>query len=428
MRKKILLSTLSLIIMSTIAKALSFIVRIMLARQLPLEAMNLYSLAMPTLIFLIALAQMGIPSALSKVIAQSVNPLNGILSSFIISLINNLFLLSIFIGMIPFLSNQLFHEPNIATILKSMIYMIPMVTLSGLCKAILQGFQYHQSACASQIFEEIFRIVFLFISFSMTLNDPIKLASLAMLSVFVGECGSTLFMLMILFIRKHPFKRRQHDLHIEHFTEILSLSIPMTTSRLLGSLTYFLEPILFLSFSTHLKLENAYGIFNGYVLPLLTMPGFISVTLAAALLPTFVYEKRHHHIKKAKNIFYMMCLICLSISTICATATFFFSEEILTLFYNTKEGTELLKLSSLPFILYSLQPLLSSILHALNESRHAFIDTLIGCLLRLFVLACLTNALQEKALVLALTLSMVTTTLMHGFRVMISLKKLVHFS
>ncbi len=90
MKKKIFYATISLILLSTIAKILSFIVRIYLARALPLEAMNLYSLTMPTLVFLIALAQMGIPTALSKVIAQSVNPLNGILSSFILSLINNL--------------------------------------------------------------------------------------------------------------------------------------------------------------------------------------------------------------------------------------------------------------------------------------------------------------------------------------------------
>ncbi|WP_294561273.1 oligosaccharide flippase family protein [uncultured Traorella sp.] len=424
MKKKIFYATISLILLSTIAKILSFIVRIYLARTLSLEAMNLYSLAMPTLVFLIALAQMGIPTALSKVIAQSVNPLNGILSSFILSLINNLILITLFLIMIPFLSTHLFKDIQISSILKSMVFMIPMVTLSGLCKAILQGKQHHAIACASQIFEEVFRIIFLIIGFSLFLKDARSLATTAMFSVFVGECGSTLFMLAFLFIKKHPLKRRQHDLKKEHFLEILSLSVPMTSARLIGSLTYFLEPIIFLAFADPVLLKNAYGIFNGYVLPLLTMPSFISVTLASALLPTFVYEKKHNHLEKAKKIFYMMSLICLLISLTCALTTYFFPSEILQLFYKTKEGSAFLKNSSLPFIFYSLQPVLSSILHALDQSKKALIDTLLGCLLRLAILALLTPLLQENTLILAIVASMLTTTFLHALRVCWSLKKL----
>lgn len=424
MKKKILYSTLTLILLSAIAKVLSFIVRIYLARKLSTEAMNLYSLAMPSLVFLIALAQMGIPTALSKVIAQSQNSLNGILSSFILSFINNIVLIFCFIILIPFLSIHLFHDIAYSHILKSMIFMIPMVTLSGLCKAILQGEQFHATACASQIFEEIFRLIFLMISFSLLLADPLTFASVAMFSVFVGECGSTLFMLLFLFIKKKPVRRHQHDLKKEHFIEILSLSIPMTSSRLIGSLTYFLEPILFLSFSNHLLMENAYGIFNGYVLPLLTMPSFISVTLASALLPTFVYEKKHHHLQRAKNIFYLMSFICIFISSICALLTYFFPNEILLLFYKTNQGSEFLKMSALPFIFYSLQPVLSSLLHALDQSKKALLDTIIGCVLRLLMIMILTPVIHEKALIVAIIISMLSTTLLHAYRVILSLRKL----
>ena len=74
MKKTVLQSTMILVIVSVIAKALSFIVRIMLARTLSPSAMNYYTLAAPTMVFFITLAQMGIPGALSKVIAQSDHP------------------------------------------------------------------------------------------------------------------------------------------------------------------------------------------------------------------------------------------------------------------------------------------------------------------------------------------------------------------
>lgn len=428
MRKKILYSTLSLILLSSIAKILSFLVRIYLARCLPLESMNLYSLAMPSLIFLIALAQMGIPSALSKVIAQSKNQLNGILSAFILSIVNNLVLILIFIFMIPLLSKNLFHDLGMSRILKSMIFMIPMVSLSGLCKAILQGNQHHLVACSSQIFEELFRIIYLILRLSYPIENIMEYASIAMFSVFIGECGSTCFMFIFLFIKKHPLRRRQHDLRKYHFNEILSLSIPMTSSRLIGSFTYFLEPLLFLSFANHLLLENAYGIFNGYVLPLLTIPSFISVTLASALLPTFVYQKKHHQLDNAMKVFYMMSFICIIISSCCSFITFFFPDYILQLFYKTNAGTQMLRLTSIPFIFYSLQPVFSSILHALDLSKKALMDTIVGCILRLLLIACLTPILNHYALLISITSSMLITTFMHAFHIYKSINYLKNSS
>lgn len=428
MKKNLLYSTIYLILLSTIAKILSFSVRIYLARQLPIEAMSTYSLAVPSLIFLIALAQMGIPSALSKVIAESKNQLNGILAAFILSIVNNLVLIILFMLIIPLLASNLYHDSEMTRILRSMIYMIPMVTLSGLCKAILQGNQYHLTACASQIFEEIFRILYLVIRFSYPVENFMEYASIAMFSVFVGEIGSTLYMLIYLFIKKHPIKRRQHDLRINHFHEILSLSIPMTSARLIGSLTYFLEPIFFLSFSNHFLLEESYGIFNGYVLPLLTMPSFISITLSSVLLPTFVYHKKHNHLDHAMHIFYLMSFICIFISTCWTMITFFFPSQILEIFYKTSVGGDMLKVTALPFILYSLQPVFSSILHALNQSKKALIDTIIGCILRLLLILLFTSKLNEYALILSITISMIITTFLHGIRIYISIRHLKNSS
>ena len=54
-----LFSAFQLVFVSIIAQILSFAVRIMLARELSSEAMNLYALASPTMVFLIAIVQQG---------------------------------------------------------------------------------------------------------------------------------------------------------------------------------------------------------------------------------------------------------------------------------------------------------------------------------------------------------------------------------
>ena len=418
LKKKIFQSTLLLIVLSAISKILSFGVRIYLGRKLNSEAMGYYSLAMPTLVFLIALAQMGIPSALSKVIAQKEKPYISIMASLILSVVNNTCLILIFLFFIPRLSVMIFQRGDMELLLKAMIAMIPMVTLSGILKGILQGQQHHATACASQIFEEIFRIIYLILFFQNGFISPLHLAQGAMFSIFIGECGSTLFMLIVMYWDKKPMKYDHEVLKIHHFSEILELSIPMTSARFIGSFTYFIEPMIFLAFAVNASsMSEAYGILNGYVMPLITMPSFISVTLASALLPSFTYEFSHGHIAKAKKIFYVIFSVCLSIGVVCSLICFLFANELLTLFYGNPQGASFLRMLSIPFMIYSLQPVLSSVLHALNRSKRALFDTLMGCILRLAILFFFTVIFHELTLIYALCSGMVLTTLLHGFHV-----------
>ncbi len=421
MKKKIFQSTLLLIVLSAISKILSFGVRIYLGRKLNSEAMGYYSLAMPTLVFLIALAQMGIPSALSKVIAQKEKPYISIMASLILSVVNNTCLILIFLFFIPRLSVMIFQRGDMELLLKAMIAMIPMVTLSGILKGILQGQQHHATACASQIFEEIFRIIYLILFFQNGFISPLHLAQGAMFSIFIGECGSTLFMLIVMYWDKKPMKYDHEVLKIHHFSEILELSIPMTSARFIGSFTYFIEPMIFLAFAANASsMSEAYGILNGYVMPLITMPSFISVTLSSALLPSFTYEFSHGHIAKAKKIFYVIFSVCLSIGVVCSLICFLFADELLTLFYGNPQGASFLRMLSIPFMIYSLQPVLSSVLHALNRSKRALFDTLMGCILRLAFLFFFTVIFHELTLIYALCSGMVLTTLLHGFHVIVA--------
>lgn len=92
MKKEIIRSTVHLLTLSLIAKILSFFVRIACARILSAEAMNYYSLTMPTTVFLITLGQMGLPSAVSKIVASRQDYTPVLKASVLLSVINNLLL------------------------------------------------------------------------------------------------------------------------------------------------------------------------------------------------------------------------------------------------------------------------------------------------------------------------------------------------
>lgn len=425
MKKTVVVSAFHLIYISVLAKLLSFLVRILLARKLGSEAMSCYSIVAPTMVFLISLVQQGIPAALSKLSAQSSDPKLPLAAGACISALTIALTLSLFTCILPFFAGELLHDIRLIPVLRALLPLLPAVALSGLLKGYLQGIQHHYAANITQLYEEAARIVFLVICFALfPTQDPIALASLAMFSVTVGELASCICMLFHLRFSFHHIRiapRVLSRVRPDQLRDILSISMPMMGSRLSGSLTYFLEPIcmlLLVPASMSAQIVEGYGILNGYTLPLLTMPSFLSITLSNYLLPSFSYAIAHHQKKQAKKSCLLILGCCLLSGILYALFCYCFSEPLFQLFYHTSQGADQLHVLALPFLFYSLQPPLSALLHACSLSAQAFCDTLIGSLFRLGCVCFLTPYLQVEALLIALSGGMLITTFLHALRLL----------
>lgn len=425
MKKTVVVSAFHLIYISVLAKLLSFLVRILLARKLGSEAMSCYSIVAPTMVFLISLVQQGIPAALSKLSAQSSDPKLPLAAGACISALTIALTLSLFTCILPFFAGELLHDIRLIPILRALLPLLPAVALSGLLKGYLQGIQHHYAANITQLYEEAARIVFLVVCFALfPTQDPIALASLAMFSVTVGELASCICMLFHLRFSFHHIRiapRVLSRVRPDQLRDILSISMPMMGSRLSGSLTYFLEPIcmlLLVPASMSAQIVEGYGILNGYTLPLLTMPSFLSITLSNYLLPSFSYAIAHHQKKQAKKSCLLILSCCLLSGILYALFCYCFSEPLFQLFYHTSQGADQLHVLALPFLFYSLQPPLSALLHACSLSAQAFCDTLIGSLFRLGCVCFLTPYLQVEALLIALSGGMLITTFLHALRLL----------
>ena len=425
MKKTVVVSAFHLIYISVLAKLLSFLVRILLARKLGSEAMSCYSIVAPTMVFLISLVQQGIPAALSKLSAQSSDPKLPLAAGACISALTIALTLSLFTCILPFFAGELLHDIRLIPVLRALLPLLPAVALSGLLKGYLQGIQHHYAANITQLYEEAARIVFLVVCFALfPTQDPIALASLAMFSVTVGELASCICMLFHLRFSFHHIRiapRVLSRVRPDQLRDILSISMPMMGSRLSGSLTYFLEPIcmlLLVPASMSAQIVEGYGILNGYTLPLLTMPSFLSITLSNYLLPSFSYAIAHHQKKQAKKSCLLILSCCLLFGILYALFCYCFSEPLFQLFYHTSQGADQLHVLALPFLFYSLQPPLSALLHACSLSAQAFCDTLIGSLFRLGCVCFLTPYLQVEALLIALSGGMLITNFIPALRLL----------
>ncbi|MEF9961590.1 MAG: oligosaccharide flippase family protein [Erysipelotrichaceae bacterium] len=425
MKKNMIQSTFYLILVSFIAKVLSFTIRIFLARTLSIDAMNYYTLASPTMVMMITLAQMGIPSALSKVIAQEKKHRNSIKAAIFLTLLNNLLLIIFFIIFIPYLSHFILKQVEMKTICYAILPLIPMVSFSGILKGYLLGIQLHDVATRSQVFEELARILFLiFMFYTNPHMDAIWMASIAMISITIGEICSAASMFFYL-LKKHSFQYQKHSNYppLKYYQQILSVSLPMVGSRFIGSFTYFIEPIvmvLFLNATNREIMLDTYGILNGYVLPIITMPSFITITLSNVLLPAFTFHYTRGNIKRAKKLFNIILILCFMIGITTAFLCFNYSEPLLMFLYKKQLGSNLLKIMAWPFAFYAIQPVLSAMLHALSFSNKAMLDTFLGSLLRILLVAFTTVYLKVISLPLAMCLGMMLTTILHAYHISIA--------
>lgn len=89
-------------------------------------------------------------------------------------------------------------------------------------------------------------------------------------------------------IRKGFFKQLKEG-H-ETLKDLLNIALPTTGSQLIGSVSYFFEPIvvaksLALAGITTALATAQYGELAGYVIPLLFLPTFITYSLSVSLVP-----------------------------------------------------------------------------------------------------------------------------------------------
>ena len=162
----------------------------------------------------------------------------------------------------------------------------------------------------------------------------------------------------------------------------------MTLSRLVGSLTYFLEPIIFTMIMGTLGFDNAtiaihYGILNSYVLPLLLLRGFISLTLSNLLIPNLGKNIRLNNYKACYKYLIKITFICLFIGIFISIFFYFTSDYLTTLIYGQNYGSDIIKKYSFYFIIYYIETPLITAMTIFNLNKKAFSSTVISSIFRI---------------------------------------------
>ena len=385
MKNTFIKATVILMIGTMITKILGFFIKIIFTRIIG-EGIEIYSLIMPTYSLLIAITNLGLPYAISTIMAR--NNVRGIhiFSSIIpISLLFNIITIAILFLIAPFLANNLLNNSDAYYPIISIAFVLPFTTLSGIIKGYYFGKQKTLPNSISSILEQITRFILLILIIPPLTKKSVILAVSAYI-IISGICEIVQIIVYLFFAPKNlHITLSDIKINVPLMNEILELSIPNVAGRLIGNISYFLEPILltniliFVGYSTKFILSE-YAIYNAYVIPLLTMPSFISLALNTTLIPEI--SKNFKNKQRVKNILTKCLFISLIIGILFNILLFFKGELFLKLIYNTDKGLEYLKVLAIFFPLFYLEGPLISALQGLNMSKFTMQVTLKGCIIK----------------------------------------------
>lgn len=423
--------TLILIFAGLITRILGFINRIVIARIMGAEGVGLYVMAVPTLLLIITLTQIGLPVAISKLVAEAeaVKDRKKIKQILVVSLTLVSALCVIFttamIVFAPIIAKHFLTDERAYYPLVAISPIVPIVALSSVLRGYFQGLQNMRPTAYSQVIEQIVRITLVAVMTSLFLPYGIEFAAAgAMISVVIGELASLIYMLLMFRHKKnfHISKSFSHYLSKgkSTFNELMAIALPTTGSRLIGSVSYFFEPIVVAQSLAVAGVATAiatkqYGELAGYAIPLIQLPTFITYSLSVSLVPAIseaAAQSQHHLIYHRLNQALRLALISGGLAVI---ILYVFAEPIMELMYHAPEVAIYLKVMAPLSIFLFFQGPLQATLQALNLAKAAMMNSLFGAIIKISAIFVLTSRPELGILgaAIAVVIGFVLVTLLH---------------
>ena len=306
-------------------------------------------------------------------------------------LLLNIILISIMLIITSYISNNLLKNKDTYYPLLACTLTLPFISIGYIIKGYFYGKQNMTPHMISNILEQIFRLIIISLFLpKITKYGPIVTITIYILFNILSESISIIILLLFL-PKKVKITKEDINLDYQETKEILSISVPSISGRLLGNIGFFLEPIILTSILTYTGssityITREYGIYNTYTIGTLLFPSFFISAISNSLLPEISNHYSKNNLKIVKKRIKESLFISLSVGIICTTLIFFSSEFLLNFLYKTKEGTEYIKILSPFFILFYLEAPLTSILTGLNKIKTCTFISTSGIIIKLIII------------------------------------------
>jgi len=438
-------------------RLLGFVPRIALPRLIGAEGVGLVQLVFPFFIVVLTIITGGLPLAVAKLVAEAdsrgaaEDAVRIRRTAMAIALTASLTVSGLCLVLSDWISSSLMTDPRVHNAFLAIIPVIPLVAVSSIWRGYFQGKQDMLPTAVSQTVETVIRIALsLALAYAMLPWGLEAAAAGAMIGTGAGELAG----LVALWLHLRAERKGGSAAHAgpadsgkrtataprKSFTPpesrakaLLRIAVPVTGSRMIGSLSYLFESILTTRALMAAGLATAaataqYGILQGMVIPLLLLPGSLTFSLATSLVPSLseaaargdrpAIQKRLHQSMRLAVVTGAPFIILMAL----------FGRPLCGMIYGDPEPGTLLGLLAPAAVFLYMQAPLQAALQALDRPGTALFNTFAGALVKLALIVQLASQpdLGIKGAVIAIGANMALVTLLHwisvvrltGFRVL----------
>lgn len=420
-----------------ITKILIFSNSIVLARVLGPEGIGLKKMVMPFMGLMMTLTTIGLPVAISRLVAEADAQGNGqkIKKILIISLVITVSLsfLVVFISILGgrFLASSFLTDPRSYISFMAMIPIIPIGAISGVLKGYFRGRQTMNPIAFAQILEQLVRVALTYVLVQRLIPLGIEYAAAgAVLCSVIGEaCSLLFFIFMFKITHQRKFKvtrlKWSQALHGKYvLIELLQTGLPTTGNGFVISLSRAIQPIvitksLALAGVSSALITKQYGMLTGFVMPLLFLPGFINQSLGTTLVPAISEANAQNNVHLIKRRLNQAVGVALIVGVPSTLLLYLYAYEFMTIIYHAPGAAPLLRLIA-PFFLFNyLQSPLQSVLIGMGQAKIAMFNNILARCINVALIYPLASnpSLGINGVILAICIGVILETILHHFSV-----------
>lgn len=378
-----------LTIIGILTRFIGFFYKIFLSREVGAEALGIYQLIFPITGICFSLTSAGIQTAISRYASKAfgMNQPGEAKSYLQIGLFLSV-TLSLIVGMLlftyaDFIANICLSEPRCASLLK----IISFSYVPACIHACLNGYFYAKKKAAipafSQLAEQLVRVGSVyFIDRILESQGKGITISLAVTGLVFGELAGMLISVSFSGIQLSFLPK------LSYGKELLSMSVPLTATRLVmslfGSVENALIPNRLRIFGyTQTEALSVFGILTGMSLAIIMFPSVVTNSVSVILLPAISEAQATHNHAAIQKAIRQSVTACLLLG-FAACAAFLLTGSFIgnVIFQNALAGTFIRTLSWICPFLY-LSGTLNSILNGLGYPKATFFIGLAGCSVRI---------------------------------------------
>ena len=354
---------------------MGFFYRIFLSHTFGEEGVGLYQLIFPVYALCFSLTSAGIELALSRCVATRTTKGDQreakelLYTALTLTVTISVLVILLLQKYSVFISEHFLHEPRCAGLLVILSYAFPFASVHSCICGYYFGLKQTGIPAVSQFLEQTARILSVFLLYLYGLRHGIQFGiSIAVAGLVAGECISSLFVLRALLRKGYGRILSRIPLRgcLRHARELLSLSIPLTASRVLLNLLQSVEavsiPVKLQAFGMSLSQSlGTYGVLTGMALPCILFPSAITNSVSTMLLPAVAeiqaLDRRH----ELTDLIHKVTYSCILLGSICCVSLLCFGKWIgAILFHSPAAGDYIITLAWICPFLYTNHTLIST--------------------------------------------------------------------